>query len=137
MAAALDVPIDVAAGLGEHARATAPLFASAAEFEAAIRELFARPGERVLGEESADQAHARFAAALGRVLGAAGSSDGAGDIDESIAVVSHGTVMALSLARRSRCDAFALWKSLVMPCCAVLSLPELRLIEVIRSDDDE
>jgi broad specificity phosphatase PhoE len=123
LAVPVAVPVDVEDGLREQERAGAPYMDGAA-FRAAIRELFARPGERVFGEESADAAHARFGAAMDRAIARADAS--------SIAVVSHGTVMALFIARRNGLDPFALWQSLGLPSCAVLSLPELRLLDVIH-----
>lgn len=126
MGAALGADVEVADGLHEQERDAAPFFARAADFEAAVADLFARPGERVLGSESADEAHARFAAALGGVIERGG--------DAPLAVVSHGTVMALFIARQNRLDPFPLWQSLGLPSCAVLSLPDLRLLEVVRVD---
>jgi 2,3-bisphosphoglycerate-dependent phosphoglycerate mutase len=124
MAGALgDVPVSVADGLHEQERVTAPFCATEAEYVAAIVQLFARPGERVFGEESADEAHARFAAALGRVVA---------ESDAPLAVVSHGTVMSLFIARHNRLDVFPLWKSLGLPSCAVLSLPELAMLDLVE-----
>lgn len=126
MSGALGVPCEVADGLHEQEREGTPFFATPADFDAVMRDFFARPAERVFGEETADEAHARYAAALERVI--AGSGD-----DGSLAVVSHGTVMALFIARHNRIDPFPLWRSLGLPSSAVLSLPELRLLDVIQT----
>jgi broad specificity phosphatase PhoE len=80
----------------------------------------------VFGQESADEAHARYVSALGGVI------EGAAEAG-SIAVVSHGTVMALFIARQNRIDPFPLWQSLGLPSAAVLSLPDLRLLEVVQT----
>jgi broad specificity phosphatase PhoE len=129
MAGALGVVCAEAEGLHEQEREGAPFFADPVDFEAAMREFFARPGERVFGQETADQAGARYEAALERVLAAGPDGDGA------LAVVSHGTVMTLFIARHNRVDPFELWRSLGLPSSAVLSLPDLRLIEVIHAPD--
>src|SRR4051794_38807245 len=63
-AAAFDVPLTVDARLREHDRATIPHFATREEFVAAVEAGFERPDEIVLGVESYDAAHARFAAAV-------------------------------------------------------------------------
>ncbi len=126
MAGALGVPCEEAEGLHEQEREGAPFFADPAEFDAAMRELFARPGERVFGRETGDEAAARYAAALERVIGGV-------DGDGGLAVVSHGTVMTLFIARHDRVDAFELWRSLGLPSSAVLSLPGLRLVEIIQT----
>ena len=117
-----DVPVEIAGGLHEQERRTARFFASEAEFDAAVAEMFARPGERVFGEESADEAHERYAAALERVI--AGGAP--------LAVVSHGTVMSLFIARQGGLEVFPLWKSLGLPSCAILSLPDLKLVDVVE-----
>src|SRR6185436_3876632 len=64
VAKALGVPGSMSAGLREHERSTVPQMATK-EFISYMALLFKRPGELVLGEESADEAYARFAAALG------------------------------------------------------------------------
>ena len=54
-------------GLGEHARRSTR-FGDRGAFEASIQALFNRPGERVYGDESADETYNRFAAALDPLL---------------------------------------------------------------------
>jgi broad specificity phosphatase PhoE len=120
MAARLGLPVETAPGLHEQDRTGAPHL-SADAFARAIAGVFARPGERVFGRESADEAHDRFAAAVDSALARWG---------EGLAVVGHGTVMALYIGRRNRRDPHALWQSLGMPCCAVLELPDGALVEI-------
>lgn len=117
------VPVEIADGLHEQERRHTPFFASEAEYDAAVAELFACPGERVFGEESADEAHARYAAALRRVIAAG---------EAPLAVVSHGTVMSLFIARQGGLEVFPLWKSLGLPSCAILTLPDLKLVDVVE-----
>src|SRR5207247_2074998 len=64
----------------------------------------------------------RNSRAIGRVIGE--------HRQQTIAVVSHGTVIALFLARHSDRAAFGLWREMGLPSYAVLSLPELSLIEI-------
>lgn len=101
----------VADGLEEQHRRSAP-FGSSAEFQQALRELFARPSELVYGEETADAAEARFAAALEDAL--------AQHPGQNLVVVAHGTVIALYLGRRTDLDGFTLWERLGLPSFAVL-----------------
>jgi broad specificity phosphatase PhoE len=128
MAGALGVPCEAADGLHEQEREGMPFFATPADLDAAMRDFFARPAERVFGQESADEASARYSLALERVVGGA-------DGDGALAVVSHGTVMTLFIARHNRVDPFELWRSLGLPSSAVLSLPDLRLLEIIQTPE--
>ena len=77
-----------------------------------------------MGHETADEAHARFAAALGRVL--------AGYPVGNLAIVSHGTVITLFISRAGGLDPFPFWARLGLPAFAVLTLPELHLLKVIE-----
>jgi broad specificity phosphatase PhoE len=122
IAAALGVPVGAAGGLHEQRRDGAPFLTRPGAFEAAVRELFARPAERVFGPESADEAHARFETAVGDVARRGGP----------VAIVSHGAVIALFVARRAGLDPFEVWRSLAMPSCAVLEPPAMRLVEIIE-----
>lgn len=71
------------------------------EFERRVAQLFARPDELVLGEETASSALARFSSVV--------------DALEDAVIVSHGTVISLYAARRAGRDAFELWRSLELP----------------------
>lgn len=111
--------ITPAAGLQEHVRPEAQMLTREA-FEGRVRDLFARPTERVFGAETADQARRRFTMAVMRAV--APSND-------DIIIVSHGTVMTLFVAEAGGVEPFAFWKRLEMPCAVILQLPELTLIE--------
>ncbi len=50
----------------------------------------------------------------------------------SLAVVAHGTVISLYVARKTGADPYALWKRLNTPSYVVMTLPELQLIEVVE-----
>jgi broad specificity phosphatase PhoE len=109
-AAWLGVPWRTAPGLHEHDRAGAPYFADEAAFAAAIEALFLRPDQRVYGLESASEALARFSAALDVAV-----EEYTG---RSVAIVAHGTVIALYTASLWGLGARAgydLWRRLGLP----------------------
>src|SRR5688572_18775509 len=76
-----NLAVEEVPGLHEHERPHAQMLSRDA-FEQKIRELFARPGDLVLGAETADAARRRFTVAVMRLVTRA-----AGDV----VVVSHGT----------------------------------------------
>jgi broad specificity phosphatase PhoE len=116
----LGVPWRTAPGLHEHDRSNVPHMRSG-EFISAIELFFRRPGELVLGRETANQARDRFESAVQEVV----------DVqdDGNIAVVSHGTVIALMLEGRDARGGFATWRAMGLPSFAALSLPEMGLIK--------
>ena len=115
----LGVPAVTAKGLHEHERETAP-FLGAEAFAAAVAWLFEEPGRVVFGEESADSAGDRFAAAVEAL---------SGDHDEI--VVAHGTVIALYVSRIAGIDPYPLWQSLGLPSYVVLSRGARPQVEVV------
>ncbi len=120
VAEALRVPTETRPGLGEHARVTAPYFERPGDFHAAIGALFARPAERVFGEESANEAHDRFHAALTALMA---------ERDDDELVVTHGTVLSLLVSRANGLDTFDYWKrELAMPMLVTLTWPTLTLV---------
>jgi len=104
---ALTIPIETAVDLHEHDRSNVPHMRSS-EFISSMELFFRRPDELVLGNETAREAEDRFNAAIEAVHASRQSSD-------SIAVVSHGTVIALLLARRTNRPAFQLWREWGLP----------------------
>jgi broad specificity phosphatase PhoE len=106
LAARLGLTPGVDADLAEHARDNAP-FLGRADFEAAIRRLFAEPDALVFGQETATQAYTRFALAVQRALAAQPRGD--------VALVTHGTVMTLYAERHASVEPFAFWQALRMP----------------------
>ena len=123
VAAALGVPARTADGLEEHHRDGVPYFDTEAEFEAAVEQLFEKPGELVLGAETAEQALARFSAAIDRVV----------DADQDNIVVTHGTVMTLYVASVAGVEPKRLWRRLDTPSFVVLDLPDLDVHRVVES----
>jgi broad specificity phosphatase PhoE len=109
--------------LDEHRRPYAP----AEDFEASMQRFFASPDERVFGDESADEARARFAAALDSVL--------AQEPDRNVAVVSHATVIALYAAPLFHIGAAALWARLTNPSFVVIDRDTARGAAIIDDID--
>jgi broad specificity phosphatase PhoE len=120
----LGLRLEIAAGLHEHERGVVRDMGSREQFGAQVARFFARPGELVMGCETADQAHARFQAAIARVVEQHRTGN--------LAIVSHGTVLTLLIARANRLDPVPLWQSLGLPAFATLSLPDLSLLGLVE-----
>jgi len=117
----LDLPCSPADGLHEHSRLTVP-FTSQAEFEAGIARFFAQPEQLVLGEETAVQAETRFTTAV-RGLAALHPQ-------ETLILVSHGTVISLFYQSVVGQDPFPLWRKLGLPSYLAFRLPDYSLAEI-------
>ncbi|MBI5300680.1 MAG: histidine phosphatase family protein [Chloroflexi bacterium] len=111
VATRLGKPHEIGVGLHEHDRRNVP-FMPTAELEARVAEFFAKPNELVLGNETANAAHARFADAIERVIEK--------HPQKNIAVVAHGTVISLFVARTNPMP-FEFWKRLGLPSIVVMS----------------
>jgi broad specificity phosphatase PhoE len=118
VAGRLNVPWHTAPGLHEHDRSNVPHLRSG-EFISMMELFFRKPRDLVLGCETADQARSRFESAVRRVLGE--------HPDGNVAVVSHGTVVALMLEGKGKRSGFEVWRAMGLPSMAVLSVPELSL----------
>lgn len=125
VACLLGLPFETADDLHEHEREMVKSIGRRKEFQARVASFFEHPGELVFGHETADQAHARFAAAVARVLELHPHGNPA--------IVAHGTVMTLFIARANRLDPVPFWKSLGLPAFAILSLPGFHLLEVVQN----
>ena len=89
VASSLAIPTAIAPNLHEHDRSNVPHMRNG-EFISHMELFFRRPGELVLGKETADEALERMESAIGELL----TKHPAGNV----AVVSHGTVIALFVA---------------------------------------
>jgi|tagenome__1003787_1003787.scaffolds.fasta_scaffold20062622_1 broad specificity phosphatase PhoE len=128
VAGLLGVPFDTAADLHEHDRSNVPQLRSA-EFISMMELLFRRPNELVLGTETALAALSRFQSALDEVL--------IEHPEGNVAVVSHGTVIALLLEKLDpRRRGFDVWRAMKLPSFAVLSLPAMTVDRVVESVDN-
>jgi len=122
LASHLGVPWTVEAGLHEHDRRGVP-FLSAQELLDSVATFFRSPDQLVFGRETACEAHTRFASSVDAVLTRYPT--------DTIALVAHGTVIALYVAAKCGRDPFALWQELGLPSYVSLSLPEGRQLEVV------
>lgn len=118
----LGVGRSIRPGLHEHDRTGIP-FLGNEEFQQAARDLFANPDDLVWGNETAEQARARFEGAVRRVLDERE--------EEVVPIVAHGTVISLLVARYNDLDAYDLWRSLGLPSFVVLSAEEFQLRETV------
>ena len=125
LAEELGVVWQTAPDLHEHERAAGPL-GTREEFTAAVEALFSHPDELVMGLETAHQTLARYAAGVENVLAA--------HPDQTVAIVSHGTVMALYIAQQTGCDGLQLWQSLGLPTAIVLDRQAARIIKIIANE---
>jgi len=122
VATQLALPMEVVDGLHEHQREHAGWLPTPA-FEQAVTAFFTRPDALVFGEETAGQAGARFDAAVRAVL--------AGHPGQTVAIVAHGTVITLFVAQHAGVAPLPFWKRLGMPAIVVMSLPDLKLLDVV------
>jgi broad specificity phosphatase PhoE len=111
----LRLPFTTRPSLHEHDRRGFPFLSDRTEFLARMREAFARPSERLVGNESIEEARERFAGGLEEVLAEPGEGNPL--------VVSHGTVLAAYVAEATGVDPYALWLALRYPCLVALSFP--------------
>ena len=120
--ARLRIETHTAPNLDEHRRPFVP-----AGFEDAMKRFFAQPTERVFGEESANEARARFAEALNAVLRAYPG--------RTLGIVAHGTVIALYAAPYFHTGAAALWQRLMHPSFVLIDTDTgagLRIVDEIE-----
>lgn len=112
-----------AEGLHEHRREQVG-FLPVEAFERAVLGLFERPDQLVMGEETGAEARERFERAVRDTI--------ARHPDETVALVSHGTVMTLFVAHHAGVAPVPFWKRLGMPAIVVLRLPDFALLEVVE-----
>lgn len=124
----LGLPVETVSGLEEHHRGIVKSVVPQAEFQSTVERIFSEPDQVVYGEESGEAALRRFSDAVERVL----AEHPAGNI----AVVTHGTVMALFVAAHNPIDAKTFWRRLQMPDLAVLASPEFTLQNETGNDDE-
>ncbi|HMO25546.1 MAG TPA: histidine phosphatase family protein [Tepidisphaeraceae bacterium] len=134
VASRLQIPFVPADDLHEHDRSNVPHMPSR-EFISMIELFFRKPHQLVtsandckfnrkphqlaLGFETADAARERIAGAVDRAIEAHPS--------ETLAVVSHGTVISLLLQQRTGEDPFFSWRAMKLPSFLVIDLPSWRV----------
>ena len=122
VAGRLHIETHTAPNLDEHRRPFVPN-----GFEDTMDRFFAQPTERVFGEESANEARARFAEAINAVLRAYPG--------RTLGVVAHGTVIALYAAPHFHTGAAALWQRLQHPSFVLIDTDTgaaLRIVDEIE-----
>ena len=121
IAEALDLPRTATPGLQEHDRTGAPYFEDVAEFHNTIQQLFLQPDELIFGVETATQARTRFSQAIHTLL--------AQYPNDTLAIVSHGTVLTLFLVHHNpHLDPISFWQQLKLPDLVVVSVPAMKII---------
>lgn len=123
LASELNVPHERAPDLHEHDRSNVPHMRSG-EFISHMELFFRRPDERVLGNESAAEALERFEGAVRALCEK--------HADGNLGVVSHGTVIALLLARLMNRDGFELWRAMQLPSYAEIELNAWRVEALVE-----
>lgn len=126
LAHALGVDATTAPDLEEHHRPDAPLLEQG-EFDRTMRRFFASPEALVFGDETASEAAARFRGAVESLVRERP--------DRRLAVVSHGTVIALLLAAANSLDPYAFWASLRMPEALLVRSSDWRVLERLTVED--
>jgi broad specificity phosphatase PhoE len=122
VAAELDLPITSVEGLEEFDRPVMPMMLKA-EYERVNAAIFADFDRQVLGVESARGALSRFSAALGGQV--------AQTEEQTLVVITHGTVISLFACAHNELDPLGLWKCLSCPSVVVMEVPTFALVEVI------
>lgn len=123
-ASRLDLNYETRKNLHEHDQGDSP-FLGADAWHDAVGRFFAVSDELVLGRETAAAAGERFDRAIRETL--------EHHLNGTIAVVAHGRVISLFVARYNPIDPFELWQRLGLPSFVVLSLPDFRIIDVVES----
>lgn len=120
MAAELGVPFSTRAGLEELDRPALPIL-PASEHASLNAPIFSEPTRRVLGRESGAEAARRFEAALTGLLDTERAHD-------KLAIISHGTVIALLVATHNPVDGFQLWSELGCAAFVAVTYPGFGLV---------
>lgn len=126
IAAALGIPAEIVPDLHEHDRSNVPQMPTR-EFISSMALFFKRRGELVLGKETAEQAERRVTGAIEGIVST--------HADEGVAIVTHGTVLALYLASLLKSDAFELWRRWGLPSYVVIDRATKRAVETVERID--
>jgi broad specificity phosphatase PhoE len=115
----LGLPSRVVENIHEHDRSQTP-FLPPEEFERKVQAFFDQPDRLVFGNETANQSHQRFREAMQALL--------KNDRDQTLIVVSHGTVISLFVSRLTGMPSFSLWKELGQLSYVVLDAESKALV---------
>lgn len=109
----LGIDATVCEGLHENDRTEFLYINNEAEWKQRLREFFAHPAQRLIGNESANESLARFSEAVSWIV--------ALHANKNVGVVAHGTVISLFIANENNVSPFEIWESL-NPLPAYLSV---------------
>ena len=123
VAEALGISTRIGESVYEHDRTNVPMMGSR-EFISTMALFYKERGRLVLGRETAEEALERFEGAVKGLL----EEEPAGNV----AVVTHGTVLALFGEAHGAGDGFSLWRKMGLPSMAVFSAPEFELEAVVE-----
>lgn len=124
-AKALNLTNVIVAGLHEHERPNVG-WTDKEQFDFQVSEFFVRQDELVFGEETADQARSRIKNAVRNLL--------MHRSEDTVAAVSHGTVITLFVSSWNKVDPYQFWQSLEMPSVVVMSRHTFELEAVLSVD---
>jgi 2,3-bisphosphoglycerate-dependent phosphoglycerate mutase len=119
LASHLGLNIQTIPDLHEHDRGNVPYLSHDA-FQSSIRDFFQNPDALVFGRETANQAYARFYRALHSILSEYRN--------QTIVVVTHGTVISLFVSRLTGSSDLELWSTLGLPSFVAMDLESSTLI---------
>ena len=106
----------------EHDRKGVP-FMPRETWHTTVRTFFARPSDLIFGRETANDALNRFTLAVEKAVKM--------HLHKTIAIVSHGTVISLFVAQKTRTNGFDLWQQLNLPSYVVFDLPDYKLDTIV------
>ena len=120
IAAKHNLDLQFVEGLHEHDRSKVG-YLHGDEFHLAVHKFFKHPDRLVFGSETADVCHARFQQAVHFILDR--------NLDKTVVIVSHGTVISLFVSRLTGISDSLLWNELAPPSFVVLDVRSATLIE--------
>jgi broad specificity phosphatase PhoE len=129
VADALNIPCEKVPNLQETRRDSSVFFDSQDEFRAKVRDAMQNPDELRFGDETFADARKRFSAQVDALI--------QDNLNETLAIVTHGRVMSIYLGHILKRDPVEIWDALAMPAYAVLSLPEKSLVTLVNSIQGE
>ena len=124
--AQLETPPVVWPGLHENDRSDLPFYADERDYEECLAAFFTEPHRRVIGRESADEAHERFYCAVSAIVARIQNGP--------VIVVTHGTVMTLFVARANSIDPYTLWSELRFTSFVVLSSSSFEMRQIVHPE---
>jgi broad specificity phosphatase PhoE len=119
IADALGTPWQTAPNLHEHERSKVGYFEKREDFLTAVANFFVQYDQLVFGDETANQARERFDTAVHHLI--------AQFPDDTLAIVTHGTVLTLFLAHYNNFAPFPFWQNIKLPDYFVVASPSMIL----------